>query len=251
MPRRRRPSLAYCGLWLCGLQLASTESRHILLRKSKQLRPAVGTLAVRLNQIAGMLAMGNTMGMTSGCSTQFQKVFEVQGMIRDIHPFLERLFPIALVEGDHFLIYDIEPHSQRYTLARSVATSMPIPQGVRAAFPLECYGNRMACVVTGDVFDALDGYVTIFHEFIHCQQAESCEQSLKQSLGVAGQAQDAGDFMGSSLILFPTLRLISCSATQAQIGHTGKPWWQGPTLRSGCVLCGRSALYRSVRLARP
>ncbi len=73
---------------------------------------------------------------------------------------------------------------------------MLIPQGVRAAFPLECYGNRMACVVTGDVFDALDGYVTIFHEFIHCQQAESAEQSLKQSLGVAGQAQNAGDFMG-------------------------------------------------------
>ncbi len=32
-------------------------------------------------------------------------------------------------------------------------------------------------------------------EFIHCQQAESCEQRLKQSLGIARQAQDTGDFM--------------------------------------------------------
>lgn len=135
------------------------------------------------------------MGMASDTSIQVQKVFEVQGMIQDIHPFLERLFPIALVEDDHFLIYDLEPHSRRYALARSVATPMPIPQAVRAAFPLEGYGNRMACVVTGDVFDTLDGYVTIFHEFIHCQQAESCEQRLKQSLGIARQAQDAGDFM--------------------------------------------------------
>ncbi len=124
-------------------------------------------------------------------------------MIRDIHPFLEKLFPIAIVENDHFLIYDIEPNSQRYTLARRVATPMPIPQGVRAAFPLESYGNRTTCVVTGDVFDALDGYVTIFHEFIHCQQAESCEQCLKQSLGIARQAQDVGDFMWELTHPFP------------------------------------------------
>jgi hypothetical protein len=38
----------------------------------------------------------------------------------------------------------------------------------------------MACVVTGEVFDSLEGIVTIFHEFVHCQQFETCERELKQ-----------------------------------------------------------------------
>lgn len=133
--------------------------------------------------------------MTSNRSNQLQKVFEVQGIIQDIHPFLAKLFPIAIVENDHFLIYDTEPNNQRYAFVRKAATPMPIPQGVRAAFHLESYNNRMACVVTSDVFDEPDGYVTIFHEFIHCQQAESCEQKLKQRLGVARQAQEVNDYM--------------------------------------------------------
>ena len=72
---------------------------------------------------------------------------------------------------------------------------MPIPIGIRAAFPLDSDGSRMACVVTGDVFDDLDGYVMIFHEFIHCQQYEICETTLKQSLQVFQQARAREDFM--------------------------------------------------------
>lgn len=30
----------------------------------------------------------------------------------------------------------------------------------------------MACVVTADVFSTMDGYVEIFHEFVHCYQFE-------------------------------------------------------------------------------
>ncbi len=72
---------------------------------------------------------------------------------------------------------------------------MSIPEGVRAAFPLEGLDNRIACVVTGEVFDSLDGFVTIFHEFIHCQQFETCEAKLKEKLGIARRAQAVQDFM--------------------------------------------------------
>lgn len=137
----------------------------------------------------------NGIGMKSNHLIQLQKVFEVQAIIQDIHPFLAKLFPIAIVENDHFLIYDTEPNQRRYSFVQKTATPMPIPQGVRAAFHLENYDNRMACVVTDDIFAEQDGYTTIFHEFIHCQQAESCEQALKQQLGVARKAQEVNDFM--------------------------------------------------------
>ena len=133
--------------------------------------------------------------MNSHYFIQLQKIFEVQEKIQDIHPFLDRLFPIAVVENDHFLIYDIEPNSLQYGFIKKAATPMPVPQGVRAAFQLESYDDRMACVVTGEVFDEQDGYVTIFHEFIHCQQSELCEHELKQKLEIARKAQAANDFM--------------------------------------------------------
>ena len=72
---------------------------------------------------------------------------------------------------------------------------MPIPVGVRAAFNLECYENKSACVVTGEVFDTLDGYVTVFHEFVHCQQGSTCEPKLKQGLEVARRATATGNHM--------------------------------------------------------
>jgi len=133
--------------------------------------------------------------MNSHYFIQLQKIFEVQEKIRDIHTFFDRLFPIAVVENDHFLIYDIEPNSLQYVFVKKAATPMPVPQGVRAAFQLESYDDRMACVVTGEVFDEQDGYVTIFHEFIHCQQSELCEHELKQKLEIARKAQAANDFM--------------------------------------------------------
>jgi hypothetical protein len=53
----------------------------------------------------------------------------------------------------------------------------------------------MACVVTGEVFDDLSGYATIFHEFIHCAQMATCELELKARLSIAQQAETAGDYM--------------------------------------------------------
>jgi hypothetical protein len=124
-----------------------------------------------------------------------QKVLELQQKILNIHPLFGNPYPIAIVEGNTFLIFDVDYAGNAYHLVRQAPTPMPIPVGVRAAFDLECYDNKIACVVTSEVFDTLDGYVTIFHEFVHCYQASTCELKLKQSLEVARQAMAAGNYM--------------------------------------------------------
>lgn len=127
--------------------------------------------------------------------SHLQKIFEIRTQIADIYPLLAYVFPVVIVDADQFLIFDVDASGKRYTFVKQAPTPMPIPQGVRAAFPLECYGNKSACVVTEDVFDTLDGYVTIFHEFVHCYQYQTCEETLKATLNVARQAQAANDFM--------------------------------------------------------
>lgn len=80
---------------------------------------------------------------------------------------------------------------------------MPVPEGVRAAFPLQDFQGRIAAVVTPDIFDMLDGYVTIFYEFVHCYQFSTCEGELKISLDIARHAQETGDAMWEINYPFP------------------------------------------------
>lgn len=132
---------------------------------------------------------------------QLERLLAIQRQVADIHPWLAKAFPIALVEGDQFYIYNVS--NGAYGFAVQAPTPMPMPVGVRAAFPLECLDDRPACIVTGEVFDTLDGYATILHEFVHCQQSETCESRLKETLGVARQAKARGDYMWEIAHPFP------------------------------------------------
>jgi hypothetical protein len=131
--------------------------------------------------------------MLSKWTNQMQKVFEVQKCILDVHPLLSKIFPIAVVEDDQFFIFDTHPTKNQYRFIKQAQTPMTFPPRIRAAFPMACYDSRMACVVTKDVFDSDSGYVTIFHEFIHCQQNEICEPKIKNTLKIAQKAQEAQD----------------------------------------------------------
>jgi hypothetical protein len=131
------------------------------------------------------------------------KIFEIQNNIEDIHPFLKKTFPIAIVEDNYFFVFDTDSSGKKYVLVKEAPTKMSLPKGVRAAFPLECYEGKAACVVSGEIFESLEGYVTIFHEFMHCYQWENCEQKLKGKLGIARKAMEKKDFMWELNHSFP------------------------------------------------
>lgn len=120
-----------------------------------------------------------------------------------LNPSLEAFYPVAVVVGDRFQVFDFSNENRAYLFIKDFPTPMPVPAGVRAAFQLESYGGRIACVVTPDVFDSRDGYITLLHEFVHCYQYETCEQDLKMTLDIARHAQERGDFMWEIQHPFP------------------------------------------------
>ena len=122
-----------------------------------------------------------------------QGIFGFRREVKDIHPFLDTVFPVALAERDQLCVYDTVQEDDQYHLVKRAPAPGHLPRQVRAAFPLACYNDRMACVVTEDVFASDAGYVTIFHEFVHCQQAATCERKLKGGLGVARKAMAEGN----------------------------------------------------------
>ena len=84
--------------------------------------------------------------------TKLQKIFEIQKQIEDIHPFLQNVFPVAIVDDGCYQIYDTRPPHQQYKFIKQFPTNKPLSDRVRAAFPLEEYDNKSVCVVTGDIF---------------------------------------------------------------------------------------------------
>ena len=128
-------------------------------------------------------------------SESLQKLFVYRDRIKSLHPLLERLHPVAIVENKTFYVFDIDEAAGRYVFASSASATMPIPPRVRAAFPLDFYHNRAACVVTGDVFDSIEGYVIIFHEFVHCYQWNTVEPVLRKDLPIAVKAAEEQNYM--------------------------------------------------------
>ncbi len=105
---------------------------------------------------------------------ELQKLISLHQQVAGLNPALGKFYPVVIVKGDQFLIYDLDTTGERYQFVKAIPAPMPVPEGARAAFQLEDYGGRIACVVTPDVFDAPEAYVTILHEFVHCYQYETC-----------------------------------------------------------------------------
>ncbi len=124
----------------------------------------------------------------SSCDAALHKLTRVQEEVRDMHPFLQTAHPVAVVEGDDLYIFAFDSVRHGYTFAKKVPAPFPMPRGIRASFPLDSYGGRPTCVVSREVFDSMQGYATVLHEFIHCTQFLTCENELKQGLRIAKEA---------------------------------------------------------------
>jgi hypothetical protein len=131
------------------------------------------------------------------------KLMELQFQVRSLHPLFCAFYPVAIAANETFYIYDICTPVGFYTLIKITPVTMPIPVGVRAAFPIAEYSEKCTCIVTPDVFESLDGYAVLLHECVHWYQFESCEREIKSSLNIARKAQADGDFMWEINYPFP------------------------------------------------
>ena len=129
-------------------------------------------------------------------------IFEFRNKIKDIHPLLNKCFPVVVSSVDKVDIYDVTPE-EKYTLVKTDKNMFGHIPHIRASFPFESYGNRPVCIITEDVFDEPNGYAVVFHEFIHCQQYEICENRLKQRLSVYKQALLEKNYMWELNYNFP------------------------------------------------
>ncbi|MTI49915.1 MAG: hypothetical protein FH761_18955 [Firmicutes bacterium] len=131
-----------------------------------------------------------------------KKLVDLHSEIKDIDISLSKLYPVAIVENNNFIIFDFNEKLRKYFFVKKCSAPMTMPEGVKAAFDLQEYENKMAAVLSEDTFDTEKGYVFAFHEFVHCYQG-TCEQKLKSDLGVYQDAMKKKDYMWEMQYSFP------------------------------------------------
>lgn len=118
-------------------------------------------------------------------STKLSQIIDLQNNVAHLNPLFEQHYPVAVAVEGQFLIHEVDSQSGAYGLTQTTPVPFPIPDGIRAAFPMAALDGRSAAVVTPDAFDSLGEMVLVLHEFVHCYQHQTCEQSLRDRLEIA------------------------------------------------------------------
>jgi creatinine amidohydrolase len=174
--------------------LASKEKGRVIVE---------ATVRAAVRQVRELIAEKPIDPIAGKYAASLEKIFGLGARFAPLHPVLGKVHPVAIVENKTFYIFEPDPAAKTYRLVQTAPDSFDIPTGIRAAMPLAFWENRMACVVTGEVFDQPDGYVFIFHEFVHCAQWECCEQKLKEGLGIFREAMKTKNYMWELQYAFP------------------------------------------------
>jgi hypothetical protein len=161
--------------------------------------------AVPISVALVLVLAGSARGIPSGDPNipWLERIFAVLDKAKDIHPAFETPYPVAIVDGGRIRIYEPDAARRAYVLAAEAQDKYGVPKGVRAAMPLDVWENRIACVVTPDVFGEPGGYSVILHEFVHCYQWTTSEPRLKGVLGIFRSAMERKDYMWELQYPFP------------------------------------------------
>ena len=122
---------------------------------------------------------------------KLNELIPIHSDMQAFHPSLMKLYPIAVSDpkDNTLAIYDIDL-SDTYSFITKGISDFFLPPRIRASFPIEFYESRCCCVVSPDIFDEADGFVTFFHEFVHCYQYEHGEEKIKKSLSISQKYDD-------------------------------------------------------------
>ncbi len=112
----------------------------------------------------------------------FENFLSLWLKVRDLHPSLQALQPIAIVDEKHVYLY--EPSEGGYHLRKVWSRPDYLHDNLLSAFPLKENNFKITCVVGFKAVKDLEGMVFILHEFVHCFQFNTVEMELRERLEI-------------------------------------------------------------------
>lgn len=133
--------------------------------------------------------------------TELKQITQMQASAIEVHPLFNKLYPIALVDGEQVYIFEEQGGDYKFKIKKKAA--MTYPNQIRAAFPMQENDYKMTCVVSPEALNKQSERILIFHEFVHCYQMETCEMELKENLPIYTKAMAEKDYMWEINYAFP------------------------------------------------
>ncbi|MDR1231242.1 MAG: hypothetical protein LBK61_07560 [Spirochaetaceae bacterium] len=124
-----------------------------------------------------------------------EQIVKLHKEIKDIDRSLEKLGPVAVIENGVYFLFDLDESGEKYEFKMEYPYDGGDAKGIRAAYDLSFYGNRLAAVISEEAFETADGQAQIFHEFVHCFQFSEGSWDLKMTLAAAREAWEKRDYM--------------------------------------------------------
>jgi hypothetical protein len=121
---------------------------------------------------------------------KLQKLNNFHSGVKDIHMYLEKLQPVAVVDGNMLLLFDADTSTGSYIFIKKVPAPFPMGDNIRAAFPFSEYNFKPVCFVGKSAFENKEEMSVVLHEFVHCAQFNSVEQELKNKLNIYKDAME-------------------------------------------------------------
>lgn len=133
----------------------------------------------------------------------FKKINELYSQLNDIDVSLVKLYPITIVKDNVFFVFDLDENGKEYDFILEYKSPINVGNRVLATFPLEFYNMKPSAIVSEDVFNNIEGYVFIFHEFVYCFQLEDCEREIRENLEIERISKESNNYMWEITHPFP------------------------------------------------
>lgn len=133
--------------------------------------------------------------------SSLEKIQQLHKQIKGIDISVSHLHPVTLVEDNTLFVFDINESGEKYEY--KLESPAPIPKGGLAAFPLDFYHGKSSAIISDAAFNSFEGYVFIFHEFVHCFQWENGEREIRTTLQIERKYRDENNYAWEITHPFP------------------------------------------------
>lgn len=114
------------------------------------------------------------------------KVVNAFHQIKSLDMSLSELHPVAIVNENIFYVFDYDNDMNEYAYKmKSGLQGVTVPMNILAAFPLDFYHGKPSAIISENALKNQKDIVSIFHEFVHCYQYETCEIEIKKRLKIS------------------------------------------------------------------
>jgi len=131
------------------------------------------------------------------------EIIIMHGIIKDIHKSLNKLYPIAIVNNGYFFVFEPNEIGNKYEFKLKEKIPMPFSGDIFAAFPPDFYEMKSSAVISKNILENKNNFVSIFHEFVHCFQMENGEFDIKNGLSIAKQEMGKNNYSWEINYPFP------------------------------------------------